>query len=172
MKKVIVIGIIILSTNVVFAQNKYWFTQSGYTHFTMPAGVTETDYLQKTVIFAMKEQFRSNCRVNGVDGNTLLNDYLAKIAAGSPVKMFPLHNKPETERNAQGLKLSDLSLIYSFEYTADVKLEKVINYLLSLGCFEYVQPWYLPKISLTHNDTSVGLQNHLGIINAFNVMRN
>ncbi|HXC03754.1 MAG TPA: S8/S53 family peptidase, partial [Bacteroidia bacterium] len=46
----------------------------------------------------------------------------------------------------------DLSLTYSFKYTADVPLVKLINAFLELGLFEYVEPMPLPKIVKTTND--------------------
>ncbi|MEW6470615.1 MAG: S8 family serine peptidase, partial [Bacteroidota bacterium] len=69
-------------------------------------------------------------------------------------KIYPNHQPPAREVNELGQKLVDLSLIYSFKYTAEMKLEKVINQLKSLGYFEYAEPWYVPTIDFVPNDPS------------------
>jgi serine protease len=62
----------------------------------------------------------------------------------------------------------DLSLTYSFKYTADLSVVKVINAFLPLGLFEYVEPMPLPKAFQNVNDpySGLGYQWHLYKINA------
>ncbi|HEY4799728.1 MAG TPA: S8 family serine peptidase, partial [Bacteroidia bacterium] len=124
-------------------------------HFSMPSNVKEGDYLPNTVIFKMKPQYRQNCKVASVDNLLPLQDFLSSVGAQKVAKIYPNHEAPATERNMLGKKLVDLSLIYSFKYDPSHNLEKVINNMLSLGYFEYVEPWYVPKIDYTPNDPNL-----------------
>src|ERR1051325_1085573 len=123
--------------------------------FVMKRGLKEgVDYLSKTIIFKVKPQFRQYCKINSLDNLLDVQDFLNAISAQNLAKIYPHHEKPEHEFNEIGQKLVDLSLIYSFKYTADMKLEKVINQLKSFGYFEYVEPWYVPTLQFTPNDPS------------------
>jgi len=144
------------STVLVFAGNKCEVILPGDhspKSFKMSPNVKEGDYLPNTIIFKVKPQYRQNCKVNSVDNLLPLQDFLQNIGAQNLAKIYPTHRAPEQERNALGQKLVDLSLMYSFKYTGNFNLEKTINQMLSLGYFEYVEPWYVPKIHLfTPND--------------------
>lgn len=134
--------------------------------FTMPKGLIEgDDYLSKTIIFKVKSQYRQNCKINSVDNILAVQDFLTTIGTFNLAKIYPKHEQPAQQKNALGQRLVDISLIYSFKYTADMKLEKVINQLKSLGYFEYVEPWYVPKVhgelQLNPNDPSWSSQYHL-----------
>ncbi|MFH1005385.1 MAG: S8/S53 family peptidase [Bacteroidota bacterium] len=129
------------------------------------------DYLSKTIIFKVKPQYRQNCRVNSIDNLFAINDFMNFIGEQNLAKIYPNHEAPVHERNSMEQQMVDLSLIYSFKYTADVALNKVINQLLSLGYVEYAEPWYIPKIHLNPSDTGWVSQYHLrgnvpGSINA------
>ncbi|MBI3500197.1 MAG: S8 family peptidase [Bacteroidetes bacterium] len=132
-------------------------------HFKLAANVHEGDYLPTTVIFKVKPQYRQNCKINSVDNILPLQDYLNSVGATKVAKIYPHVEAPAQERNALGQKLVDLSLIYSFKFTSGLNLEKVINGMLSLGYFEYVEPWYVPKLHAvcTPNDPSLGSQYHI-----------
>ncbi len=129
--------------------------------FRMDPTAKEEDYLAKTVVLKVKPQLRQNCKVNSIDNILPLQDLLNSIGAQKFAKMFPNHRAPEKEVNEVGIPLVDISLIYSFKYTADLNLEKVINQFLSLGYFEFVEPWYVPKTLFVPNDPSQGSQYHL-----------
>ena len=131
--------------------------------FTMSSGLREGDYIPNTIIFKVKPQYRQNCKPNSVDNLLPLQDFLENYGAKNLNKIYPHQTVPEIERNALGQKLVDLSTLYSFKYTAAVPLEKIINGMLSLGYFEYVEPWYIPKTDFIPNDPSwTGvLQYHL-----------
>ncbi|HET7818656.1 MAG TPA: S8/S53 family peptidase [Bacteroidia bacterium] len=118
---------------------------------TLKEGV---DYLSKTIIFKVKPSYRQNCQVNSVNGLLSLEDFFKVTGAYNLAKIYPSHRKPAQETNEVGLKLVDLSLIYSFKYTSSVSISKLINQMKSLGYFEYVEPWYVPKVALTPNDPS------------------
>ncbi len=165
MKKITLIAcsaIIACSTALTFAGNKCEVIipkqDKSKIPFVMAKGLVDgEDYLSKTIIFRVKEQYRQNCKVNSVDNILVISDFLNTLGAQNLAKIYPKHEKPAEEYNALGQKLVDLSLIYSFKYTADMKLEKAINQLKSLGHFEYVEPWYVPKIDgvlLNPNDAA------------------
>src|SRR5437016_1014944 len=168
MKKFTLIACTVLftcSTALTFAGNKCEVIIPGdHTpkHFKMDPRVKDDEYLAKTIIFNMKPQYRQNCKVNSIDNLLPLQDFLNTVGATNLGKIYPHHEKPDHETNALGQKLVDLTLIYSFKYTADMNLEKAINSMLSLGYFEYVEPWYVPKIHVvcTPNE-AVGSQYHL-----------
>lgn len=135
--------------------------------FRMDPRVTERDYLPKTIIFKVRAEYRQNCKATSIDNILPLQDLLNSIGAQNVAKMFPNDRAPEKKFNEVGMKLVDLSLMYSFKYTADRKLEKVINQLLGLGYFEYVEPWYVPTTQAIStpqavpNDPSYSAQYHL-----------
>ncbi|MBI4931686.1 MAG: S8 family serine peptidase [Bacteroidetes bacterium] len=162
------VSIFSFSTVLTFAGNKCEVIIPGQDpskkQFVMAKGLVDgEDYLSKTIIFRVKPNYRQNCKVNSVDNILPLQDFLNSIEAQNLAKIYPRHEKPEQERNALGQKLVDLSLIYSFKYTADMKLEKVINQMKSLGYFEYVEPWYVPKLHAVciPNDLGTSAQYHL-----------
>lgn len=124
------------------------------TSFRMDPRVKEDDYLARTVIFKVKEKYRQNCKVNSIDNILPLQDLLNAVGAQNFAKIYPNHRPPVKEFNEVGLKLVDLSLIYSFNYTTDRDLVKVINNFLSLGYFEFVEPWYVPKVMYTPSEGS------------------
>ncbi|TAL60014.1 MAG: hypothetical protein EPN85_08200, partial [Bacteroidetes bacterium] len=142
--------------------------------FKMPSNIKVEDYLANTVIFKVKPQYRQNCKAHSVDNLLPLQDFLQNAGSWGVAKIFPRHTAPERERNALGQKTTDLSTIYSFKYNSALSLEKVINSMLSLGYFEYVQPWYVPGTMLNPNDPSwTAGQYHLqgavaGSINTLN----
>lgn len=137
--------------------------EHGPTSFKMPANLKPDDYLPNTIIFKVKAQYRQNCKVNSVDNLLPLEDFLQNVNAQGLAKIFPRHNAPERTTNVFGQKLIDLSTIYSFKYNSAMPLEKVISGLLSLGYFEYAEPWYVPKpdVVCTPNDPSLSGQYHL-----------
>jgi serine protease len=142
--------------------------------FKMPENVTSEDYIAKNIILKVKSQYRNDCQANGINNNLNLNMLLQQISATSLEKMFPRHKAPEREKNDMGLKMADISLIYALKYEGNFNEEMVINWLLSLGIFEYVQPYYLPKIYFTPNDPNFGSQSHLGVnridaVNGWNI---
>ncbi len=140
---------------------------TGHKYFTMPAGIQAGDYKAKTVVVKFQESYRSFCTEEGAF-IPLMDNYLASIGATIPKKMFPNHQKPAKERNAQGIKFADLSLIYEINYTSNTSLEEVINSIYSLGVAEYAEPHYIPRLLYTPNDPNLGLQSYLSVINAYN----
>ncbi len=122
--------------------------------FVMPKGLVEgSDYIANKLIFQVKSEYRQNCKTNSIDGIVAIQDFLNSIGATDLAKIYPDHKAPDVQKNAIGMELVDISLIYSFKYApTSVRMEKVINSMKSLGYFEYVEPWYIPKICLVPND--------------------
>lgn len=135
--------------------------------FRMPDNVRPGDYLEKTVIFRLKPQYRWLISGRGI-GNMQLAGFLNSIGAPVPSRKFPNHQPPEKPYNERGEKLEDLSLIYSFTYASDIPLENVINGLYSIGVFEYAEPYYVPKTCYTPNDPGITFEYHLSKLDAFN----
>ncbi len=164
MKSKIVLLSVALSIQVITAFAKETPVKPG--QFRLPAGVTQSDMIPGTIIFKLKPEYRAAARVDGVSVQQL-NSSLNIIGAQSVVKMFPEKTAPTTERNAQGLKMVDLSLIYEVSYSSGMHIEKAVNAILSTGIVEFAEPKYLPKLFFTPNDPLINQQYHLGRIQAF-----
>jgi len=135
-------------------------------YFKMPAKITAEDYMSKTVILKIKKEYRTQCSNDQIN-IAPLEQYLNRVGANGLAKIFPHALPPVRERNRRGERYADLSLIYEFQYTADIPLEKVINRIYSLKIVEYTQPHYLPKLLYTPNDPQIGSQGHLSQISAY-----
>ncbi len=170
MKKTILAAISILISGILSAQCcgiKRFANASS--HFTMPKGVTTADYLPQTIIFKLKPQYRASARMNGLDVKAF-NEVLSNLGAPVVARKFPYHQPPATDRAPNGEKTVDLSLIYYMKYSSDADIVKVINRLLSLGLFEFAEPWYMPKLCYTPNDSLISNQIHLNanLLNCYN----
>lgn len=159
------VAVLTCSTFLSFAGNRpYVYIPGDHfpTSFRMDPGVKEGDFLPNTIIFKVKKQYRQNCKVNSIDNILPLQDMLNMVGAQNFGKIYPNHREPDHEFNEVGLRLADLSLIYSFKYTSAQNLEKVINQFLSLGYFEFVEPWYVPKVMYIPSEGSTySSQYHL-----------
>ncbi|MBN8701833.1 MAG: S8 family peptidase [Bacteroidetes bacterium] len=124
--------------------------------------IAADEYLPNTVIFKVKSSYRANCSNKSIDGIEKISTLFSAIQVTKLEKIFPNHTAPAETYNNLGQKLEDLSLIYTLYYSSTKNLEKTINQLYSIGIFEYVQPYYLPKsVSFTPNDANIGLQYHI-----------
>lgn len=160
----LVVAVLLLIGNSVSAGNE----KGGALTYRLPVGVTSTDYIQNTIVFRVKGQYRSQCSNESVNVKEL-NQVLASLQSPVLFKMFPRHRKPAETFNAQGNRLVDLSLIYELSFNGNPDLIKTINNLLSSNVLEFAEPKFLPKVvAYTPNDPSIGLQAFLTKINAFN----
>lgn len=150
-----------------FAQKATSFSSGGPAHFTMPANLKASDYLQKTIILKVKGAYRSVCTNNGINDPEFIRLY-SSIGGTGLAKKFPLVQPPARKYNAQGQAYADLSLIYEFSYTADVDFEKIINTFNNTGLLEYAEPHYIPHTCYTPNDPGIMFQYALNNINAYN----
>lgn len=131
-------------------------------YFSFHPKTSVEDYLAKTVILKVKPQFRAWCQVNSINNSFELNVLLSQLGATSVTKMFPFHKAPEREKNDMGLKYADISIVYTVTYVNEIGVEDAINWLAGTGLFEYVEPYYIPKVTFTPNDPQFGSQPHLG----------
>ncbi len=71
--------------------------------------------------------------------------------------------------NAGGMKYINLSVIYELRYSNPVPVQIAVSKLLSLNCFEYVEPHYLPQLIYQPNDPQSNPlgQYYLARINAY-----
>lgn len=137
-----------------------------YREFHLPQGVTSGDMVPGTLILKLKPEFRAAARVQSIE-NAKLNTVLQSIGATKVTKKFPSKAAPASERNAFGLKMADLSLIYEVKYNSALPVEKVMNALLKTGVVVYAEPKYLPKPLFTPNDPNTGNQYFLTKIQAY-----
>lgn len=138
----------------------------GGKEFRLPANISASDMVDKTIIFKLKPAFRSDARISSVE-NQNMTDVLNAMGATSVVKKFPAKSAPSTERNAQGMKMVDLSLIYQVKYTSSEPIETLVNAIIRTGMVEYAEPKYLPKLLFTPNDPNTGMQYFLNKIQAY-----
>jgi len=81
-------------------------------------------------------------------------------------KMFP-HKKALVEtRNKLNQPLVDLSLIYTIDFSENLKMGGVIQQLNKSGLFEYVEPYVIPQLLYTPNDPFLSNQYYIDKIKA------
>jgi hypothetical protein len=117
--------------------------------------------LPQTVIFKIKENYRANCSKTEISV-PYFNKLLAEIGVSKLEKIFPNKEKERVEGNI------DLSLIYVLKYTNSFPLDNVITKLKKLKITDYVEPYYLPQLCYTPNDTLLSNQYYMNLINAEN----
>ncbi|MFL5765495.1 MAG: S8 family serine peptidase [Bacteroidia bacterium] len=155
----------ILSASAIIAQTKT--PAKNAPHFRMAENVKPGDYMEKTIIVKVKSAYAGICSSNKIE-NEVFKKLYAELGGNSLEKTFPHTKAPEREYNERGEKLIDLTHIYHFHYTLNVNLEKAINMIATAGIFEYVEPYYIPKIDFTPNDPMLGSQYAITRINAPN----
>lgn len=140
----------VISTSTMVAQLKTG-ASSTIPHFKMAENVKPGDFLEKTIIIKVKPEYSSICSAVKIE-NSVFKKLFSDLGGMNLVKVFPHTKAPERPYNDRGEKLVDLTLIYQFSYTSFVTLEKAINKIAVAGIFEYVEPYYIPKVSYTPND--------------------
>ncbi|MCX6182491.1 MAG: S8 family peptidase [Bacteroidetes bacterium] len=123
-------------------------------------------YLDRTLILKVKQNFRSYCSESGVEYPGL-SQFLDKIKSQSFSKIYPHHVQMAKSYSRNGIPFVDLSLIYKLKYNENLSMDKVIAGLLAMGIFEYVEPSYVFTTLGVPNDPLVGNQWHLSRIKAF-----
>ncbi len=115
--------------------------------------------LPRTIIFKAKEQYRSKCSRNSIY-IPQFNQLAVQIGVDKLEKIFPEKEKEKTEGNI------DLSLIYKLHYSSPFPINVIITQLKKLKIAEYVEPYYLPKLCYTPNDTLLANQYYINLIKA------
>lgn len=130
--------------------------------------IGEAEALNGVVIARVKEEHRSLCSTRSIESDKLTAAF-SLLKTKDIKRKFPNHTKPFTQRNANGQKLSDLSLIYELNYEAEIPVLKACAILNASGLFEYVEPHYLPKLFYTPNDPGAtrAIQYYLTNIKAY-----
>jgi len=152
-----------------FSQNSFSQQKTNHRYFRMPGGITQSDYMSKTVIAKLKPEFRQFSSANKISIPEV-EDILVLAQAGNLHKKFPHSPAPQKQRNERGEKLIDLSLIYEFSYEADFSEEEIINRLMATGKFEYAELHIIDKLIFTPNDPDLSEAGSyfLAKINAYN----
>jgi serine protease len=158
-KTAIVLMVVVFSTSFSQAQQLIGKQQLA-ARFKMPADLKADDYLPQTIVAKFNSAYRANCLPNGVQNLTVLTDFFSQIGVDKVEKIFPNHRPPAQAQTRLGKPYVDLSLTYQISYTGNYNLEKVINKLYALGYFDYAEPYYLPKLAYTPNDTDIAAQYH------------
>lgn len=135
--------------------------------FVLPKGATENDYLAKTIIFKVNNQYSNACFVNKIT-DAEIQAQLSTLGVVQLKKLFPNSTLPEKKMNAQGQEFADLSLVYKLVYSANIAVEEAANKLLTTGKLVYAEPEYVNRMHLTVNDPSTNQQSFLTKINAYN----
>lgn len=137
--------------------------------YKLGSGITESDYMAKTIIIKVKPAFAALCSEEKID-HAGFNAMAGAIGAGGLHKKFPKDKSPEKEFNEIGQRFADLSLIYELKYTAAVDIDKAISKLLASGILVYAEPHFIPKVTYAPNDPLANPtdQYHLQKIGAFN----
>ncbi len=135
--------------------------------FVLPANISLDEFMPNTIVLKVKPQYRGSCSLNAFN-NQVFNDLLASVGGSRFERVFPHTPAPTEEFNKYGQRMIDLSMTYSFKYSADMPLVKLINAFLQLGLFEYVEPMPLPKVVKNTNDPDAvpSVQYNIFTINA------
>ena len=124
---------------------------------------TNSAFLPKTILVKVKENYRSVCSPNEIK-NASFEKYSAAIGVTKMELVFPNH-QPE---NRDGFV--DLSLIYQITYSAPLNEQEVANKLARINIFAYAEPYIIPELAYTPNDSIISdpvKTWHLIMINAF-----
>ena len=135
--------------------------------FALPKGATEADYLSKTLVFKVNEQYRNACTISKIT-DAEIQSQLNVLGVVQLKKLFPHAKIPAKKFNDQGQALSDLTLIYQVVYSNNLSVEEAANKLLSTNKLQYAEPKYINKLHLAVNDPLAPQQTFLTKINAYN----
>lgn len=129
------------------------------------------EFMPNTLIINVLPEYRSQCS-NSQISIAAVENFFNMIGVDNIKKIYPLKKAPEKALNKYGAPMIDLSLVYEVHYTGALPLESAIGKLFNQGFFEYVEPHYIPKITLTPNDpkaannTSANGQYHIYTVHA------
>jgi len=117
--------------------------------------------LPQTLIIKIKEEHRAKCSINQI-AIPHFTQLLSEISVNNIQKVFPNKKKERIDGN------TDLSLIYELTYSGNQRVPELIRKLNKLKITDYVEPYYLPQLTYTPNDTILPNQFYINLINAEN----
>lgn len=147
-------------SNTLLSQQTMLFQKPVKKYFVLREGITQEEYMPKTVIIKLKTTKKPH-------ENASLQDYLLRIGSHIISRKFPFAEAPSEPKNRLGQKYADLSRIYEFSYTANYPIEDVINKLYSMNLVDYAEPHYLPRTYYNPNDPEINKQGYLSTIMAY-----
>lgn len=118
--------------------------------FKFTEGVTESDYMAKTIVVKIDARYKNNLQRNGI-ALASVNNLMQKIGASTANQMFP-NASVSTQKTKYFTEVKDLSGIYKIKYTASIAIEDVINEFLRLEEVVYAEPSYIYRTSYIPND--------------------
>jgi hypothetical protein len=118
------------------------------------------------LIIKVKEEYRSLFHSNDFS-NTPLSSLIDKFGVIQISKKHSKIYKPRIETNNNGYKLVDLSNVFVIKYTKDFNEFTAAEMFFSSGLLEYSEAQVVPSLLHTPDDSKVGSQYHLSVINAF-----
>src|SRR5690606_25681288 len=128
---------------------------------SLSAYAQKNNQLNNTLIFKVKEQYRNVCFNDKINHPQFAN-ISTQIGTTNLQKVFPKKNKEDHPN------FIDLSLIYQLTFNAQlVDVETAIQRIAASKIMEYVEPFYLPELTFTPNDTLLSQQYYLNLIDAF-----
>ena len=119
------------------------------------------------LIIKVKPEFRSQCSAAEIS-ESKLSVVLQSLQASGLKKRFPSKQAPVMALNRNGEKPTDLSLIYSVSFPADLNISDVITKVMATGSVAYAEPVYLNQMDYTPNDPQIASQYQNAKINLYN----
>lgn len=135
--------------------------------YHLPKEASESDYIAKTIVIKVNEQYRNACFEDKITNPEILTQ-LNLLGVVQLKKLFPHASVPDKKINAQGQAFADLTLIYQLVYANNINIEEAINKLLLSGKLDYAEPKFINKLHLAVNDPFTNQQAYLTKINAYN----
>jgi len=108
------------------------------------------NYLEGRFLAKLRPEFRYE-----LEQNIHLQKFLHQEGVLTWKKKFPKHSIPEIHINKFGETLVDLTLIYDFEVSKIIDIEKLVRKLNSFYIFEYVELYYGHEPFYTPNDPHI-----------------
>jgi subtilisin family serine protease len=134
--------------------------------FKFSQNITNKDYLEKTIIFKIKGNYRNICSDNNIN-DTYLKNIFNDLGIVYLQKKFKNHDIIENNKSNNRNQRVDISLIYELKYSNDISLDIAINKLLYSPILEYAEPHYIYKPLFYPNDPKISEQYSLDIIKAY-----
>lgn len=117
--------------------------------------ITETSFIPNKLIAKIKIENKKLCSSNNISHNKI-TDLLNNGDIKKIQQKFPACKLPDyTENNRQ----VDISTIYEITFDVALNMDKLQNYLINTGIFDYVEKYYLPRAFFVPNDPYADTNN-------------